>query len=113
MIYTMKVKKSRITIYRYELNDGFYAEINFDKKRKYYECYLGHERVGIKDYMFGLPEYQECEDKHYDLSDIEEIVFDNIAYDNYVDYYIERYMEDWVIPKLHIFYELKCNRKKK
>lgn len=108
----MKVKKLQITVHRYKLNDGFYAEINYDKKGKLYECYLGHERIGTKDFMFGWPEYQESEKKHYDLSDVEELVLNCIAYDNYIDYYIDTYMGDWQLPKHHIKYELKNSKRK-
>ena len=82
----------KITYTIIELWDGFYVELNFDKKQKIMNAWLCHEDIGIKDYVVGLPAYQRCENKTYTIEELTELALCQI--DKNIDMYIECYMND-------------------
>lgn len=90
------MKRKEIKIYRYELPFGFFAEIELRDdpilKRKTYDCFLYHTAYIVKEHIFGLPEFQECENKHYSLEEIEDILETNLYSQNYFESYYEDYM---------------------
>lgn len=91
------MKRTEIKIYRYELPFGFFAEIELiENDRVYgklYDCFLCHKDYCVKDNIFGLPEFQECENKHYSLEEIEDILETNLFVQNYFELYYEDNMD--------------------
>lgn len=78
----------------FHVGNGFWCEITLDNDSKFgpiYECYIWHDAYMTKQWMFGLPEYQECNDKHYGWDEIIEIVEANM--EKYIGYYEEDFMD--------------------
>lgn len=71
------------TITTCQIHDDFFIDVV--EVNDTFECWLYHKSVGVKDLMFGLP-----------TTDMDKRKFINLALsqvDEYIDLYIEEYME--------------------
>lgn len=55
----VNLKKTTYTTTRYDVGDGFYVEVSPNEKEESVEFYLGHNRYGVKDLVFGVME-KDC-----------------------------------------------------
>ena len=79
----------------YSIGQGWFCDIQLDKQNpkcgETYECYLWHDRYGIKMQMFGLPKKQSNRKESYGWEEIEDIVLANVdaAMEDYEDQYMD------------------------
>lgn len=66
------------------LGDDWYCDIVVDYNDDYYEAWLYHSRIGIKEFMFGCKCFADFE--------FIKMLKDNLENESYIDDYREEYM---------------------
>lgn len=82
-----KMNKTDIKTDTYKVDSGGFRVDIVDEGDTYY-AFLYYNDYGTKELMFGLPKYQQAQDKHYAYDEIVNIVEANL------DQHIPIYMEE-------------------
>ena len=86
------MKKNEIITTTYELEDGYFVEIqeNYEGKQhiKMLEFWLGHEDYGVKVFMFGVPK-DSC-----DNQSTTNFITCTTLVSNYIELFRNKYMDE-------------------